>query len=100
MRGQRVVLCAPGFPTSSDDADKPFLLDHAIALTEAGLQVTVVSPAVSGAPSRQTIDGVKVHRVRYAPRRLETLATTGSMYKEAAGIKALLVLPMIASMVF
>ena len=100
MRGQRVVLCAPGFPTSSDDADKPFLLDHAIALAEAGLQVTVVSPAVSGAPSRQTIDGVKVHRVRYAPRRLETLATTGSMYKEAAGIKALLVLPMIASMVF
>ena len=100
MRGQRVVLCAPGFPTSNDDADKPFLLDHAIALTEAGLQVTVVSPAVSGAPSRQTIDGVKVHRVRYAPRRLETLATTGSMYKEDAGIKALLALPMIASMVF
>ena len=32
IRGQRVVLCAPGFPTSSDDADKPFLLDHATAL--------------------------------------------------------------------
>ena len=57
-----------------------------------------MSPALVGAPSRQTIDGVDVCRVRYAPRRLQTLAATGSMYREARGPKGLLVLPMIIAL--
>ena len=57
-------MCTPGFPTSSVDPDKPFLLDHAKALIDADLKVTVVSPAVAGSPSYQVIDGVEVRRVR------------------------------------
>lgn len=91
----RVVICAPGFPASNDDPDKPFLLDHAKSLIDAGLNVTVVSPALGGVPSRQNIEGIDVCRVRYAPRRLQTLAATGSMYTEARGPKGLLALPMI-----
>ena len=60
----RVVLCTPGFPVSADDPDKPFLLDHAKALSDAGLKVTVVSPSIAGAPLRQVIDGIYVRRVR------------------------------------
>ena len=94
----RVVMCAPGFPASSDDADKPFLLDHAKALVACGADVSVVSPAVHGSPSRQTIDGVKIRRVRYGPRKMETLAATGSMYREARGIKSILVIPMVIAL--
>ncbi len=94
-RGIRVVLCAPGFPTSIDDADKPFLLNHGKALSMAGAQVTVVCPMVNGMPSRQQLGDIEVIRVRYAPRRMQTLASTGSMYREATGLKNLLVVPML-----
>ncbi|MDP6284599.1 MAG: glycosyltransferase, partial [Acidimicrobiales bacterium] len=94
----RVVLCAPGFPTSIDDADKPFLLNHGKALSLAGIQVTVVCPMVNGMPSRQQLGDIEVIRVRYAPRRMQTLASTGSMYREATGLKSLLVVPMLLSL--
>ncbi len=96
----RAVLCAPGFPASVDDSDKPFLLDHAIALSNAGIEVTVVCPTIPGLPARQHVAGVKVVRVRYGPRRFETLASTGSMYREARGVRALLVVPMMISLTF
>jgi glycosyltransferase involved in cell wall biosynthesis len=91
-------MCVPGFPASNDDADKPFLLDHAKALVACGVHVSVVSPAVHDLPSRQTIDGVEIRRVRYGPRRMETLAATGSMYREARGLKSILVVPMIVAL--
>ena len=93
------MLCAPGFPSSRDDSDKPFLLNHALALVSAGSDVTVVCPAVPGLPSRQTVEGVEVVRVRYAPRRFETLAATGSMYREARGFQSVFVLPMILTLI-
>ena len=95
----RVVMCAPGFPRSLDDADKPFLLDHARALVAAGIEVIVICPANENFPASQNIEGIEVIRVRYAPRRFQTLAATGSMYREARGLKALLVIPMLLSMV-
>lgn len=97
--GLRIVLCAPGFPVSPDDADKPFLLDHACALSKAGIQVTVVCPAVPGAQSQQIIQQIKIIRVRYAPRRFETLASTGSMYRAARTWKGVWAIPMIVSMI-
>ena len=96
---RRVVLCAPGFPSSRDDSDKPFLLSHAMGLVSAGLDVTVVCPSVPGLASRQTVEGIKIVRKRYAPRRFETLAATGSMYREARGVRSVLVLPMIAALI-
>ena len=94
-----MVLCAPGFPSSRDDSDKPFLLSHALALTSAGFDVTVICPALPGLANRQIVEGIEVVRARYAPRRFETLAATGSMYREARGIRSVLVLPMVASLV-
>ena len=95
---QRVVICSPGFPASIEDTDKPFLLNQARAIVASGLKVTVVCPSIPGLSKRQVTNGVEIIRVRYGPRRLETLAATGAMYREARGLKAVLVVPMILSM--
>ena len=95
---RHIVMSTPGFPVSCDDADKPFLLNPARALVEAGFRVTIVCPALPGLSGRNEVEGVEVVRVRYAPKRLETLAATGSMYREARGVKSLLVLPMLLAM--
>jgi glycosyltransferase involved in cell wall biosynthesis len=96
---QSVVLCAPGFPSSRDDSDKPFLLNHALALVSAGFNVTVICPSIPGSARRQIVEGIEVVRTRYAPRRFETLAATGSMYREARGVRSLLVVPMIIALI-
>jgi glycosyltransferase involved in cell wall biosynthesis len=87
----RVLICATGFPRSADDPHKPFLLDHARALVDAGARVTVVCPGADGLAGREELDGVEVVRFRYAPRPLETLAYDGAMYRRVAGAHALLV---------
>jgi glycosyltransferase involved in cell wall biosynthesis len=96
---RRVIICAPGFPSSRDDSDKPFLLDHGLALVSAGFDVAVVCPSIPGLPNRQIIEGIEVVRTRYAPRRWETLASTGSMYREARGFRSVFVVPMILALV-
>jgi len=100
----RVLVCATGFPRSVDDAHKPFLLDHARALVDAGHEVTVVCPGAAGLPGREVIDGVDVVRFRYAPRVLETLAYDGAMYRRVVGphvvVVPLFVLSFLATVVF
>ena len=91
----RVVLVAPGFPTSLDDHHKPFLLDHARALAGAGAEVTVVCPAHPDAPRRHVVGDIEVHRVRFAPRRIEARVALGESYRVFSGLSALWVIPMI-----
>ncbi len=92
----RVVLVAPGFPTSLDDHHKPFLADHARALAAAGAEVTVVCPAHPDAPRRHDVGGVEVHRVRFAPASVEARVALGESYRVFSGLSALWVIPMIA----
>ena len=94
----RVVLVAPGFPTSLDDHHKPFLLDHARALASAGAEVTVVCPAHPDAPRRHVVGDIEVHRVRFAPRRIEAQVALGESYRVFSGLSALWVIPMIAKL--
>lgn len=91
QRPLRVLLCATGFPRFADDGHKPFLLDHARALIDAGVEVTVLCPGGPGLASRSDVAGVEVHRFRYGPRRLENLAYDGAMYRRVVGPGALLV---------
>ncbi|WP_420611037.1 glycosyltransferase [Candidatus Poriferisodalis sp.] len=90
------MLVAPGFPTSLDDHHKPFLLDHARALASAGAEVTVVCPAHPDAPRRHVVGDIEVHRVRFAPRRIEARVALGESYRVFSGLSALWVVPMIA----
>lgn len=49
------------------------------ALAAHDVQVEVVAPASAGLAATELLDGIRVHRFRYAPRRWETLAYTGTM---------------------
>lgn len=44
-----------------------------------GLKITVLAPHQQGIPTRENLDGILVHRFRYAPERLERIAYAGNM---------------------
>jgi glycosyltransferase involved in cell wall biosynthesis len=80
----RVMYLTHAFPRSPGDVPGKFLLLLAAALVEDGVEVEALAPAAPGWPGRDRVDGIAVHRYRYAPRRLETIAYTGSMATRAA----------------
>jgi glycosyltransferase involved in cell wall biosynthesis len=75
----RVLFLAHNFPRFSGDPVGSFILRLAVALKTHGIDVHVVAPATANAPPEEVIEGIAVSRYHYAPRRLETLAYTGTM---------------------
>jgi glycosyltransferase involved in cell wall biosynthesis len=75
----RVLFLTHSFPRHSGDAAGSFVLRLATALGEEGVSVRVVAPSAAGVPATERVGTVEVHRFRYAPRGLETLAYTGNM---------------------
>jgi glycosyltransferase involved in cell wall biosynthesis len=75
----RVLFLTHAFPRHPGDAAGSFVLRLATALGEQDVEVLVVAPAAPGLPARERFGAVQVERFRYAPRRLETLAYTGTM---------------------
>jgi glycosyltransferase involved in cell wall biosynthesis len=80
----RVVFAAHAFPRHADDLPGGFLLGLAATLRHEGVQVEAVAPSAPGLPARDCLRGVAVRRYRYAPRRAETLAYSGTMHERAA----------------
>jgi glycosyltransferase involved in cell wall biosynthesis len=78
----RVLFLTHSYPRTSGDAPGAFLLHLAAALKEQGVDVTVVAPAGDHLPAQEVLDGIPVHRFRYAPRRYQRLAYTGQMAEE------------------
>lgn len=78
----RVLFLTHAFPRFAGDAAGSFLLRLAVALRPEGIDVHVVAPAAPGFPATDTIEGIPVHRFRYAPRGYETLAYTGTMAEQ------------------
>ena len=78
----RVLFLAHSFPRNAEDAAGSFLLRLAQALEAEGVTVQVVAPASKGLASSEHFDGVAVERFRYAPRRYERLAYTGTMAQD------------------
>ena len=74
-----VLFLAHSFPRAPGDAPGSFLLRLARALGDEGVRVRVVAPGAPGLAAFEELDGVPVHRYRYAPRRHETLAYGGNM---------------------
>lgn len=74
-----VLFLAHSYPREPGDAPGSFLLRLARALREEDVRVTVVAPGAPRLRAYEELDGVPVHRFRYAPRRYETLAYGGSM---------------------
>jgi len=80
----RVLFLTHSYPRTSGDAAGAFLLHLAAALKAQDVDVTVVAPAGEDLPAHEILDGVPVHRFRYAPRRFQRLAYTGQMAEEVS----------------
>ena len=78
-RALRVLHLTSSFPRSAGDHVAPFLLDLARAQQSAGLEVAVLAPHDAGARRTEDLDGVGVHRFRYATDRWERLAYRGGL---------------------
>ncbi|MBA3646288.1 MAG: glycosyltransferase [Gemmatimonadaceae bacterium] len=79
-----VLFLTHNFPRSSGDAAGSFVLRLALALRAEDVHVHVVAPAAAGLPQQDEIEGIPVERFRYAPRRFEKLAYTGTMATDVA----------------
>jgi glycosyltransferase involved in cell wall biosynthesis len=78
----RVLFLTHSYPRTSGDAAGSFLLHLATALKQQDVDVTVVAPAGDHLPAHEVLDGIPVHRFRYAPLRYQKLAYTGQMAEE------------------
>ncbi len=79
-----VLFLTHSFPRSPGDAAGSFILRLAVALRSEDVNVRVVAPAAPNVPEADEIEGVRVERFRYAPRRYERLAYTGNMANDVA----------------
>ncbi|HEV2148864.1 MAG TPA: glycosyltransferase [Longimicrobiaceae bacterium] len=68
----KVLYLVTAYPRHSADVITPWLVETIRRLGERGIGVEVLAPAYRGL-SDQTVDGVRVHRFRYAPAAWETL---------------------------
>ena len=80
----KVLFLTHSFPRFSGDAPGSFLLRLAVALAMEDVHVSALAPAAPDLPDDEEIDGIRVRRFRYAPRKLETLAYTGNMAQDVA----------------
>jgi glycosyltransferase involved in cell wall biosynthesis len=68
----KILYLVTAYPRDPSDVITPWLVETIHRLAERGITVEVLAPSYRGL-SAQTVDGVRVHRFRYAPRRWETL---------------------------
>jgi glycosyltransferase involved in cell wall biosynthesis len=90
----RVLFVAHNAPRSEGDAPGSFVLRLAVALRARGVSVQLLVPHAAGLAEHDALEGVPIHRVRYAPDAAETLAYGGTMAQQVsaswAGKRALL----------
>jgi glycosyltransferase involved in cell wall biosynthesis len=75
----RVLFLAHAYPRHAGDPVGSFVANLALALRAHDVDVTVSAPSAPGLATFEELDGIPVHRFRYAPERRETLAYTGTM---------------------
>ncbi|HEX8318056.1 glycosyltransferase family 4 protein [Longimicrobium sp.] len=68
----KVLYLVSAYPRDPDDVITPWMVETIRRLRPLGVDVEVLAPAYRGLRA-QTVDGVTVHRFRYAPRPWETL---------------------------
>jgi glycosyltransferase involved in cell wall biosynthesis len=75
----RVLFLAHAYPRHAGDPVGSFVGNLAVALRAHGVGVAVSAPSAPGLAAFEELNGIPVHRFRYAPARRETLAYTGTM---------------------
>jgi colanic acid/amylovoran biosynthesis glycosyltransferase len=69
----RVLVLATTVPAVRDDGTPQFVLDLSLGLQRA-FDVLIVAPRVPSAPAEEAVDGLRIERFAYFPRRWESLA--------------------------
>jgi hypothetical protein len=72
MLDLKVLFISSVYPRFETDLEVPWLRTSVLHLKNAGCKIAVVAPSYKGLKNHE-IDGVKVHRFRYAPAKLEFL---------------------------
>ena len=78
-----VIFVTHAYPRSEGDVAGVFIERLAVALHDRNHLVQVVAPSDRGRGGSHPKRGIDVSRVRYAPKRLEVLAYTGTMVEGA-----------------
>jgi glycosyltransferase involved in cell wall biosynthesis len=68
----KVLYLVTAYPREQGDVITPWMVETIRRLAARGVTVEVLAPAYRGLPSH-VVDGVTVHRFRYAPKGWETL---------------------------
>ncbi|HEX6912337.1 MAG TPA: glycosyltransferase, partial [Longimicrobium sp.] len=68
----KVLYLVSAYARDPQDVITPWLVETIRRLRARGVEVEVLAPAYRGLKS-QVVDGVRVHRFRYAPKFAETL---------------------------
>jgi glycosyltransferase involved in cell wall biosynthesis len=77
-RKLRLLCLTSTYPRWPGDPEPGFVHELAKRLTDE-FDVTVLGPHAPGSAAEEVMDGVHVHRYRYAPQRLETLVNDGGI---------------------
>ncbi|MFO7684762.1 MAG: glycosyltransferase family 4 protein [Desulfobacterales bacterium] len=73
-----ILVLSSTYPRWQGDAEPPFVHELSRRLANQ-FDVHVLAPHAPGSRTRETLDGVFVHRFRYAPGRFESLAYQGGI---------------------
>jgi glycosyltransferase involved in cell wall biosynthesis len=74
----RLLVLTSTYPRFPGDAQPAFVHELARRLTDR-FEIDVLAPHAPGLAKCEVLDGVRIHRFRYAPGRLENLAYDGGM---------------------
>lgn len=77
-RRPRLLVLASTYPRWADDPEPGFVHELSRRLVDR-FEVHVLAPHAAGARTRELLDGVCVHRYRYAPARWESLVNDGGI---------------------
>jgi len=80
-KGLRILVMTSTFPRWPEDHEPRFVHDLSRRLAEV-FDVHVVAPHAPGTAREEVMDGMKVHRYRYFPERLQSLAYDGGILEK------------------
>jgi len=76
----KALVLTTTFPRWEGDITPGFVYDLSYGLQKSGLEIVVLAPHYEGAPSTETIDGMKVYRFPYFyPKKLQRLCYEGGI---------------------
>lgn len=80
LQGQHILVVSSVYPHTPEGNHGAFVREAILRLQPTGAKFTVFAPAYEGCKSH-VLDGVKVYRFRYCPKRFENLARDGAPTK-------------------